>query len=184
MNVAHSQMIQQKIHSSWKVDTNDVDLLVQHMWPRTGPSSLLPHDAIRCPDIDVRDDSMVRTSNARLYAEITPLDISDGPGIRHTLTPDWHSSRAWHDEIVKATRQWDYDAGKDWNIFAHLHERKIESDPDEVEDSYFQDDYSLWTYLRQQERDKTLTLSTSNTGERFSNSLLQDLDNINLVEEI
>ena len=146
---------------------------------------ITPHDAIRCPDIDVRDDGMVRTSIVRLYAEITPLDISDGPGTRHThtLAPDWHSSRAWHDEVVKTTRQWDYDTGRNWDIFAHLHERKIESDPGEVEDSYRQWDYSLWTYLRQQERDRTLTLSTSNTGERFSDSLLQDLHNIILVEQ-
>ena len=126
---------------------------------------------------------MVRSSVARLYAEITPLGISDGPGAQHTLAPDWHSSRAWHDEIVKATRQWDYDAGRDWDIFAHLLEHEIESDPNEVKDSYRGDDYELWTYLRQQERDRTLTLSTSNIGERFSDSLLQDLDNINLVEE-
>ena len=145
---------------------------------------LPPHNAIEYPDIDIRDGGMVLSSVARLYAEVTPLGISDGPGTRQTLAPDWHSSRAWHDEVVKATRQWDYDNGRDWDIFAHFHDCKIESDPDEVEDSYQADDYELWTYLRQQERDRTLTLSTSDTGERFSDSLLQDLDNINLVEEI
>ena len=60
---------------------------------------------------------------------------------------------------------------------------KIERAPGEVRDSYREYDHSEWADLRQQERNKTLTLSTSNTGERLSASLIQDLDNINLVEE-
>ena len=171
-------MPKQKIHSRWRIDEDGVKLLAQHLVPRTGPRALSHGAAIQHPDVDVQDSAMVLNSLVRLYAEITPLDVSDGPDSQHGSTVNWHSNRAWHDELVKTTRQWDYDAGNDWNIPI-----KIEHAPSEVRDSYREDDHSIWADLRQQERDKTLTLSTSNTGERLSASLIQDLDNINLVEE-
>ena len=174
-------MPKQKIHSRWRIDEDGVKLLAQHLVPRTGPRALSHGAAIQHPDVDVQDSAMVLNSLARLYAEITPLDVSDGPNSQHGSTVNWHSNRAWHDELVKTTRQWDYDNGSDWNIFGHP--MKIEHAPGEVRDSYREDDHSIWADLRQQERDKTLTLSTSNTGERLSASLIQDLDNINLVEE-
>ena len=173
---------QKKIRSKWKVDDDSINLLLEHLIPRTGPCSLFHNDAIRHPDVEVRDNAMVFSSSGRMYAEVTPLDVSDGPDSQHGSTVTWHSERAWHDELVKTTRLRDYDAGKDWNIFGHG-PIKIEHAPGEVRDSYFEPDHSDWAYLRQQERDKTLTLSTSNTGERLSASLIQDLDKINLVEE-
>ncbi|KAK7685976.1 hypothetical protein QCA50_010786 [Cerrena zonata] len=172
---------QKKIDSTWKVDAADVNLLRSVLMPRSGPSSLPQHEARVYPDVDIRDDAMLRSSAAQLYAEISTLDEkyvwTQDEGERSSV--DWHSNRAWHDECVKAARRWDYDNKKDWRIWTH------DVDPqygeDEVDDSYMKRDYSLWTYLRQQERDKTLTLSPLGDGEELSASSVEDLDGITLL---
>lgn len=174
-------ILQKKIDSIWKVDAADVNLLRSVLMPRSGPSSLPQHEARVYPDVDIRDDAMLQSSTVQLYAEISTLDeryFSARDGGEHSSV-DWHSNRAWHDECVKAARRWDYDNKKDWIIWTH------DVDPqygeDEVDDSYMKRDYSLWTYLRQQERDKTLTLSPLGDGEELLASSVEDLDGITLL---
>ncbi|KAK7696299.1 hypothetical protein QCA50_000953 [Cerrena zonata] len=168
---------QPKTQSKWRVSEVDVNLLKKHLSPRTGPATLELYDAVKHPDIDIQNAALLLHSAARLYASISPLN-SDGPRVSNDSSVNWYSYRAWHDECVKVARRFAYDNGYYWDFLIH----GVPRDDNELDDSYHARDHSLWCYLRQQERDDTLTISPPGTGPSVLASLLDSLDRINLLE--
>lgn len=114
----------------------------------------------------------MRLGSVKLYAQVSPLspdhfDTSSGV--------DWFYHRAWFDECMEASRRRDLDNGRWWT--GALFKEIYQPEEGELPDSYTGDDYSLWD--RQQERNKSLTLSTEAQEGGWS---AEELDEIVLVD--
>ena len=88
------------------------------------------------------------------------------------------------DESVKVARRYDRDNWFDWECrHASYVTPPREKGDSAISDSYSESDYSLWTYLRQEERDKAITLTSDVVDRSFPGALLEDVSSIILREE-
>ena len=136
-------------------------------------------------DDDARNDVLLMRTAATFYATVLPLDDTH-------LTPDlsddkpfmdWNSRRAWYDESIKVAKHYDLNNGYDWERQAPGHvDTPRDKDNPAISDSYTKSDYSLWSYLRQEERPRAITLTFDGINRRDPNTLLEDVDTIVLQE--
>ncbi|KAF8595470.1 kinase-like protein [Ceratobasidium sp. AG-I] len=162
---------QSPISATWETSSADVTLLIKKLSVYHNPLKFYPETI--SPISDVRHDVRMRRGSVKVYAQITPLTLDHfGPssGI------DWFSHRAWFDECIRASRRRDLDNGRWWTgaLF-----KEIYDDRDDLTDSYRGDDYELWD--RQQERDKSLTMSIEGQEGRDGWSV-EELDEVILLE--
>jgi hypothetical protein len=138
-----------------------------------------PHQDEMSPNRDVRHHDRIRASSVQFYAQVLPLtqeQVQNANDAESSI--DWSTDRAWFDERVKAARLYDLDNGRWWT--GALFGPGYHKGPKEPTDSYFEADYEDW--IRQKERDKALTLSTSAEGEGCVDSAIKHLDELVLVE--
>ncbi|KAG8738672.1 hypothetical protein FRC10_006619 [Ceratobasidium sp. 414] len=169
---------QECVPSTWRVVSADLSALVKALTPDRNPDLFAVHDEVESSDRDIRHDARMRDGNVKLYARILPLN-------QHQLADEsihWHSSRAWFDECVKASRYNDLENGQWWTNAPFA--RSPQSSEGEISDSYRGLDFEEWE--RQQERDESITLDNGPRGEgeeEAPQGILEELDEIVLENE-
>ena len=169
----------------WKVEEADLKLLQDSLYPKDNdnPFRLFAREI---SDTDTRDAVQLVGSGATRYATVLPLDDTHLASASNGEEPsiDWNSCRAWHDESVKVARRYDQDNWWNWECrHASYVTPPREKGDSAISDSYAESDYSLWTYLRQEERDKAITLTSDVVDRSFPGVLLEDVSSIILREE-
>ncbi|KZT03985.1 uncharacterized protein LAESUDRAFT_658820, partial [Laetiporus sulphureus 93-53] len=171
----------------WSTDAASLELLKSQLAPPRDPFAA--HADAQSPNPDTRHDARMRTGSVKFFARVsalTPVHVAaDGSGARagaeHAI--DFAAERAWFDECVKAARRHDLDDGRWWTgaAFGDGYDGADGKEDEELSDSYRGDDYEEWE--RQQERDRSLTLSTGSRREEGAQDTgLEGLDEIVALE--
>ncbi|KAG8697237.1 hypothetical protein FRC08_006661, partial [Ceratobasidium sp. 394] len=157
------------VSAAWETTASDVTHLDDVLNP--GHEVLGQYEHLHSPNPDTRHDVRMRRGQVRIYAEVSALSQEHFVSITGV---DWFSRRDWFDECVKVSRRRDLDDGRWWTgaLFGPGYQGADES---ELSDSYRGGDYELWD--RQQERDKSLTLSAGRElgGHSWNGDELDDI---------
>ncbi|QRV96203.1 kinase domain protein [Ceratobasidium sp. AG-Ba] len=156
----------------WKTGQLGVKCLNKILNPKRGPFG--EYEFLNSTNPDIRHDARIRRGHVKVYAEVHPLlpeHLEDNNSV------EWFSHRAWFDEYVKVCQRRDWDNGVWWSR-SPIDNKEAPNHWSGFSDSYRGNDYSLWD--RQQERDKSITLSTENLPE--GNGGVDELDEVVLIE--
>ncbi|KDN35720.1 hypothetical protein RSAG8_11343, partial [Rhizoctonia solani AG-8 WAC10335] len=164
---------QARLHSTWRVAGTDCDALLNALAP---PPDLLSRSQeekdIESADPDIRHDARMRrwAGCCKLYAQVQPLTSAH----LDDNSVDWFSKRAWFDECVKIQRHKNLHGGFWWTgaWFSTAYHPK----EGELQDSYGESDFSMWQ--PQEERNKSLTLTTKNGGIESTSEILVGLTKV------
>ncbi|KAG5648360.1 hypothetical protein DXG03_004932 [Asterophora parasitica] len=166
---------QSPVSATWSTDAASAKLLTSEL---THPlNSVERLEASKSADPDTRHHERMRQNyEIKFFAQVsslTPVHIAAGAGVEHSI--DWAAERGWFDECVRATRRHDLDDGRCWT---GAHDVADGTDGT-LSNSYYEWDIDLWDNC-QQERDRTLTLSTPSHED--GDVGLEGLDEIVAVE--